>query len=301
MGGSFMRESKSKFRERIFLSVVGIALALCAPGLRAQSVNFAYDIVSIKPAKPSGNAGGNGLSGSGIEYTADGLRANSTVISMIQSAYAVDADRISGAQGWITSEKFSIDAKMEISVADELNKLSTDERDAVRQRMLRTLLAERFKLSVRTESKELPVYELVIAKSGLKIQEAKPGDTYADGIKGGSGKGLGGDLMVGFGSTGNVRAQGIEIGTFAQGLTKYLKRSVVDKTGLTGRYDFTLHYAPETRAQAPSGGATDNGASDPAGPSLFTAIQEQLGLKLDAKKDPLAIIVIEHVERPSGN
>ena len=171
----------------------------------------------------------------------------------------------------------------------------------MRQRMLQTLLAERFKLTVQTESKELPVYELVIAKSGLKIQEAKPGDTYADGIKGGNGKGLGGDLMVGFGSTGNVRAQGIEIGTFVQGLTRYLKRPVVDKTGLTGRYDFTLHYAPEARAQAPSSGAVDNGALDPAGPSLFTAIQEQLGLKLEAKKDPLAIIVIEHVERPSGN
>lgn len=296
-----MVASKLKFHRKLFVVVVGFAAVLGAAGLRAQNVTPSYDVVSIKPAKPSGGAGGNGLVGNGIEYTADGLRANSTVMSLIQSAYGVDADRISGAQGWMTSEKFSIDAKMESSAADEMNKLSSDERDSMRQRMLQALLADRFKLSVRTESKELPVYELVISKSGSKIQVAKPGDTYADGIKGGNGKGLGGDLMVGFGSTGNVKAQGIEIGTFAQGLSRYLKRPVVDKTGLTGRYDFTLHYAPEARAQAPSGGSIDNGATDPAGPSLFTAIQEQLGLKLEAKKDPLAIIVIEHVERPSGN
>jgi uncharacterized protein (TIGR03435 family) len=295
-----MGRSKLKFRRNILLCVMGIAVVSGTAGLRAQNSNRAYDIVSIKPAKPGG-AGANGLFGNGIEYAADGLRANSTVISLIQSAYGVDADRISGAQKWVMSEKFSIDAKMESSVADEINKLSTDERDAARQHMLQALLADRFKLAVRTESKELPVYELVIAKNGLKIQEAKPCDTYADGIKGGNGKGLGGDLMVGFGSAGTVRAQGIEIGTFVQGLSKYLKRPVVDKTGLTGRYDFTLHYAPDAKPYAPIGGASDDAASDPTGPSIFTAIQEQLGLKLEAKKDPLAMIAIEHVERPSGN
>ena len=128
MGGVSCARANRNFAKEFFLSVVGIALALCAAGLRAQSVKLKHDVVSIKPAKPSGNAGGSGLSGSGIEYTADGLRANSTVMSLIQSAYAVDADRISGAEGWITSEKFSIDAKVESSVADELNKLPADER-----------------------------------------------------------------------------------------------------------------------------------------------------------------------------
>jgi uncharacterized protein (TIGR03435 family) len=297
-----MRASKLTFRRNIFLTVAAVAAAtLLAAEPKAQGVSPAYEVVSVKPAKPSGSAGGNGLFGNGIEYTADGLKANSTVMSLIQSAYGVDADRISGAPSWLTSEKFSVDAKMESSVADELNKLSTDERDTVRQRMLQALLADRFKLAVRSESKQLAAYELVIAKNGLKIQEAKPGDTYADGVKGGNGKGLGGDLMVGFGTAGMVRAQGIEIGTFVQGLSRYLGRPVVDKTGLTGRYDFTLHYAPDAKPHATSSGATDDAAIDPAGPSIFTAIQEQLGLKLEAKKDPLAIIVIEHVERPSGN
>jgi uncharacterized protein (TIGR03435 family) len=302
MGGILMIARKLTLCRNILLGAVAaaVAISLCVGETRAQTVTPAYDVVSIKPAK-SGGAAGSGLFGNGIEYTADGLRANATVMSLIQSAYGVDADRISGAQGWITSEKFSIDAQMESSLADEINKLSTVERDSVRQRMLQALLADRFKLTVRKESKELPVYELAIAKSGLKIQEARPGDTYADGIKGGNGKGLGGDLMVGFGTTGNVRAQGIEIGTFVQGLSRYLKRPVVDKTGLTGRYDFTLHYAPDAKPTAPGGGTSDDVASDPAGPSLFTAIQEQLGLKLEAKKDPLATVVIEHVERPSGN
>src|ERR1700734_1189074 len=124
MGGILMIASKLRLLKHILLSVVGLTVAslLCAGETHAQSVTPAYDVVSIKPAKSGGTAG-SGLFGNGIEYTADGLRANSTVMSLIQSAYGVDADRISGAQGWITSEKFSIDAKMKSPLANEIKKL----------------------------------------------------------------------------------------------------------------------------------------------------------------------------------
>jgi uncharacterized protein (TIGR03435 family) len=284
--------------------LIGVAFA-AAPNGRTQGQNAmtnvpTYEVVSIKPTPPSKSGSGNGLSGSGIQYTADGLRASSTVMSLIQSAYGVDAERIRGAQGWVTSDKFVIEAKLESAVADQLNKLSPEELDAARQHMLQTLLAERFKLVAHSESKELPVYELVVAKNGPKLRTATPGDTYPDGIKGTNGKGLGGDLMVGFGM-GKVVAQGVDIASFAHGLERFLKRPVVDKTGLTGRYDFTVHYARDvTQAHPPTDGAVD-GVQDSGEPSLFTALQEQLGLKLDAKKDPLAVIVIDRVERPSGN
>jgi len=240
-----------------------------------------------------------------MQYTADGLRANSTVASLIQSAYGVDAERLRGAPGWVRSDRFVIEAKLDSGLADQLSKLSPEELDAARQHMLQALLAERFKLKVHSESKELPVYELVVAKNGPKLHAAKLGDTYPDGIKGGNGKGLGGDLIVGFG-TGKVIAQGVDMASLAHGLEWWLKRPVVDKTGLTGRYDFTVHYARDvTQAHPGAGDSADGGA--PIGaqelgePSLFTALQEQLGLKLEAKKDPLAVVVIDHVERPSGN
>jgi uncharacterized protein (TIGR03435 family) len=226
-------------------------------------------------------------------------------MALIQSAYGVEVERVRGAQGWVTSDRFVIEAKLDGAVADELSKLSPDELDTVRQRMLQALLAERFKLVTHSETKDLPVLELVVAKNGPRLHVATPGDTYPDGIKGANGKGIGGDLMVGFG-TGLVRAQGVEMASFAHGLEWWLKRPVVDKTGLTGRYDFTIHYAREGMQAHPNPGGTADEAAPVGGqesgePSLFTALQEQLGLKLQPKKDPLAVIVIDHIEKPSGN
>jgi uncharacterized protein (TIGR03435 family) len=198
-----------------------------------------------------------------------------------------------------------IEARLDSELADQLNKLSPEDLETARQHMLKALLAERFKVMVHSESKELPVYELVVAKNGSKLHVATPGDTYPDGIKGGNGKGLGGDLLVGFG-TGKVTGQGVDMGSFVHGLEWWLKRPVVDKTGLTGRYDFTFHFARDmTQARPGAGESADGGAlggvPETGEPSLFTALQEQLGLKLEAKKDPLAVIVIDRVERPSGN
>jgi uncharacterized protein (TIGR03435 family) len=170
--------------------------------------------------------------------------------------------------------------------------------------MLQALLADRFKLSIHRETKELPVYALVAAKNGPKLQEAKADATYPNGIKGPDGVARGGMMRIG---GGEVTGQGLPIANLTRMLSQQLGRTVIDKTGLTGKYDFTLQWTPD-ESQGPmfkgADGAPPGGNPAPpesSGPSLFTAIQEQLGLKLESQKGPVEIIVIDHVEKPSQN
>ena len=163
--------------------------------------------------------------------------------------------------------------------------------------MIQSLLAERFKLKVSHETKDLPVYALLVAKNGSKLQEAKPGETYPNGGH------------PGFGTidAGQLKGEGIPISA-ARGmslvflLSDQLARPVLDQTGLNGKYDIELKWTPDQSpgaiALGPEGG---NSASDSSGPTIFTALQEQLGLKLAPTKGPVKIIVIDHIEKPSEN
>jgi uncharacterized protein (TIGR03435 family) len=148
--------------------------------------------------------------------------------------------------------------------------------------MLQTLLKDRFKLSFHSETKEVPVYALVIAENGLKIQRAIPGDTYPNGFKRSDGAPVGaGDWS----QPGKFVGQGVPIAPLVQDLSEpYLHRTVLDMTGLTDKYDFTLQWTP-VESQA----------------AIFTAIQEQLGLKLEPEKGPMQILIIDHAEKPSEN
>jgi uncharacterized protein (TIGR03435 family) len=174
---------------------------------------------------------------------------------------------------------------------------------------MQALLADRLKLKLSHDSKELPVYALVVAKNGPKLQEAKPGDTYPNGIKAPDGKPAGGAGMMRMGP-GQLTGQGLPMESLAQLLSEQLGRTVLDKTGLKGKYDFTMTWTPDPNegmmrmGPGPGpGGPPNNDAAlpDSSGPSLFTAIQEQLGLKLDSTKGPVDILVVDHVEKPSEN
>jgi uncharacterized protein (TIGR03435 family) len=152
------------------------------------------------------------------------------------------------------------------------------------------------------ETKQLPVYELVVAKGEPKIKEATPGDTYANGIKGPDGVGRGGMMRMG---PGQLTAQAVPMTSLANMLSQQLHRTVLDKTGLTGKYDIQLNWTPD---QGPDpmfnghdGGHSSDTAQDFSGPTIFTALQEQLGLKLQSAKGPVETIVIDHVEMPSEN
>jgi uncharacterized protein (TIGR03435 family) len=304
---------KRDFSRRLLLAVAGFAavavpvmagllhLAQSRAESRVQNTSASalqYEVASIKPNKYSSHMLGLGF---WIErFTATGV----TLQGLIREAYEVEDNQISGAPLWLDSERYDIEAKADKSAADELLKLSFDQRRLEYRRMLQELLADRFRLTLHRESKELPVYALVLAKKGPKLQEAKPGDTYPNGMKDLEGHGHG-DIMR-FG-TGILTGQGVPIAFLVRMLSQQqLGRPVLDKTGLTGKYDFTLEWTPEENRAPMFKGTRDGGQGpdnppDSSGPSIFTAIQEQLGLKLEAQKGPAEVLVIDHVERPSEN
>jgi len=167
----------------------------------------------------------------------------------------------------------------------------TDPND--RMLMLRTLLEDRFQLKVRRESKEMPVYELVVAKSGPKLTPHTGSDPKPEER-----------MRIGSGS---LRFQSAGPPNLAYQLSVQLGRTVIDKTGLTGRYDFTLEWAPEPGQGGPESIGLPPDPSlkfppaDPNRPSIFTAIQQQLGLRLDSGKGPVDMIVIDSVSKPTEN
>jgi bla regulator protein blaR1 len=305
---------KLDFSKKLLLSAVGF-LAVASPvvfGLlhatqgRAQSqtqntaaTSPVYDVASIKPNKSADNI-------FRLMYSPDGLSGSGVTLHMlIRNAYQVEDNQILGAPAWLNSERYDVEAKMESSVAEEMRKLSDDQRRTERQQMLQGLLADRFKLTIRRETKELPVYALTIGKNGPKLREAKPGDTYPNGIKGPDGVGRAGFMRMG---RGELTAQGLSVSSVVRLLSQQLGRTVIDKTGLTGNYDFTLKWTPDESQggmlRGPEGSRPQTESApepDSAGPSIFTAIQEQLGLKLESQKGPVEVLIIDHVEKPSEN
>lgn len=252
-----------------------------------------YEVAAIKPNKAG--------MGSTMLFTPDGLTArNVTLKFLIKMSYAVEDDQILGAPGWLNSETFDIDAKVDSSEVSELSKLSEHER----QLMLQQLLADRFRLTLHREMKDLPVYALVIAKNGPKLHAAKAGDTYPNGIKGPDGKPAGHAGMMMWGRD-RLIGQGVPIASMVSPLSQQLGRTVQDRTGLTGKYDIELHWTPDDAAGSgpPRDHATgDSGlAAESPEPSFFTVMQEQLGLKLESRKAPVEVLVIDHVETPSAN
>ena len=298
-------------RRKLFLNTAGflaVTFALTnATQCRAQAqsstaaTTYEYEVATISPSKPGGN-------GVGLLPAPDGLIArNATLQMLVTAAYGVENYQVSGGPNWFTSDRYDIDAKMEASVADALQKLSPTERTAARQQMLQRLLKDRFKLTIRRETSELPVYSLVVAKNGAKIKPAKPGEDYADGLHDREGKVRGaGATMIGVNNGAlTLTGQAVPISNLINLLARYVDRPIVDKTRLAGNFDFFLQFTTNQGSLVASGGDASNGAtpplSDTNAPYLLTAVQEQLGLKLESGKGPAEMIVIDHVEKPSGN
>ena len=207
---------------------------------------------------------------------------------------ARDDSYFSGLPGWVNSDRFDIIAKVAGPDVPVWKHMS----DAEKERMVRDVFADRFKLRTHTEMQDRPVYALIVAKGGAKLTPTKPG---------------GGTMIVpalggasihpdegwfGFSRTGIV-AGNMTMEKFAANLgTLNLGRPVQDQTGLAGRYDLKLDFAPVQLSATPS---QEGVASEPVGPDIFTAIQEQLGLKLKPATGPVETLVIDHIERPSPN
>jgi uncharacterized protein (TIGR03435 family) len=220
-----------------------------------------------------------------------------TLKDLVVFAYRVHDFQITGGPGWIDSDRYNIDAKAEGPPA------SSQEYVALQYRRLQTLLRDRFNLRIHRETKELPVYELTVAKGGPKLQtpnslQREPGDfTIAPGKYCG--------LIGGSMASGRLQASGSTMADLARSLSSMLRRTVVDKTGITGAFDLRLTFTPD-RPNVPSPDVpgyrpADGAAAADPGPDIFTAMQEQLGLKLEPAKGPVEILVIDRAERPSAN
>jgi uncharacterized protein (TIGR03435 family) len=262
-----------------------VVIAPQAAASPAQPPAFEVSVVN-----PSKSDQGNSM----LMFTPDGIKITNVPLHMIlREALGTEDDRIFGEPGWVKSDKFDIEAKVAAEDVPKLKGLSLDEH----RYMLVPLLEERFGLKFHHETRDLPVYDLVIAKGGVKMTPSKPDDPQGHGRH-----------MLMSGGKGKLEAQGIPTSALAHLLAGQLGRTVVDKTGLTANYDYTLEWTPDDEAPAMArsadGGSSASGNNPPPaapGPSLFTAIQEQLGLKLEAAKGPADVIVIDHIEQPSPN
>jgi uncharacterized protein (TIGR03435 family) len=248
-------------------------------------------------------------------FTADGYRAgNATLRALIKDAYGVGDNQIVGGPGWIGSTEYQLDAKIDGATVDALRKLDSGQRGVARHAMLQALLADRFKLAFHRETRQLPVYSLIIAKNGAKIHPATPGDTYSNGLKTPSGTPLGPGKMLTkdidgtSGDGGEIAGQGMPFTRLVEQLSKHLGQNVSDRTGMTGNYDFDLQWGLHQGEDGPIKGPDvsqhrDNNGATPlsAGQSLFIAIEQQLGLKLELAKGPVECLVIDRADKPPAN
>jgi len=301
-----------------FIAVSTVSLAVMSGPSRAQQTaavvnRYEFEVATIRPAPP--NASNGGFAGFSTDDTFQSR--NFILRPIIRIAYGKsqgEEELIKGGPSWLDSERYDITAKMEPSVADALQKLKPDDRELAHEQMLQKLLGDRLKLVTHREAEEMRVYFLTLAKNGSKLKQAMPDDPYtkafpcadkfAGRVQAGKIYGVGGggpsDAM-----TETLYAFGVTMTGLARQLTFHAGHTVVDRTGLTGSYDFVLKFGPRGMPNA-SEATPDSSAvpiaPDPSGaPDLFTANQQQLGLKLVSGKGPVEVIVIDYVEKPSGN
>jgi uncharacterized protein (TIGR03435 family) len=246
--------------------------------IRAQSEDRSFEVASIKP----NHSGDNPYS---VRIVPGGsVRAlNASLQAIITTAYQIPDFEIAGGPAWLATEKWDIEAKGP-GAAPPQQVLD----------MLRALLADRFQLKVHTESRQMPIYALAVAKNGPKLE---PSHTECFDPTGGALPTTPNARPCGGFNRGPAQMLGARIAMpgLAKALSKVVNRTVVDKTGIDGAYDITLNWKPDELLQSDR----DPSASESA--SLFTAIQEQLGLRLEAQRGPVDILVIDSVNRASAN
>lgn len=261
MGGMVKQQREWVVRRALLLATALVAVAVPnVYGQPAAAPAFQEATVTLK---------GTGNEMSMLSFTPDGVAARDVPIQLLlQEAFAVDDDRILGAPAWVKTTRCDLVAKVASQDAPLLARMTRDQRG----QMLLPVLQDRFQLKFHQESKELPSYALVIAGGGPKMNAAGPSASPAT------------SSGMPIARSGYLETQGIRMEVLVHLLAQQLDRSVIDKTGLTGTYQFKLLWSP-------GGGAA----------SLSTALQEQLGLKLDPQTGPVEMIVVDHIALPSTN
>jgi uncharacterized protein (TIGR03435 family) len=249
-----------------------------------------FEVSTVKPSSPDAISSQINM----IPFKA----LNVPLDAVIKFAYSLNDgsdDQIIGAPGWLRTSKFDIITKTNDATLAQLSKLSVPDKLVTSRLMVQALLADRFHLKIHHETRPLPVIALTLtnpnATTDPKLTQIP--DPLTSPNPSHEWFGLGND------GQGHVKVHGEPIRVFADflgNLPEIGGRMVVDQTGLTGTYTFTLNYTPQQLAEA-----TDNGSSTPAGPSLFAALSEQLGLKLKSTKAPIDVLVIDHIDPPTPN
>jgi bla regulator protein blaR1 len=289
---------------RALAAVLTSAVAFGTAGARGAqdhvdtSSAVSFEVASVKP-----NKSGDQRVMMSTPPTGRVTATNIPVRLLLQQAYSVQPFQIVGGPSWMASDRFDITAKAPEGVTP-----------AQLRPMMRNLLADRFKLIAHTETREMPIYHLVVARADGRLgANLKPSSidcaAMMSGRRGGPppappqpGEPIQCGFMVG---PGGMNAGGMPLVELARSLSGFVNRIVVDKTGLKGEYDFQLTYTPEGRGglpglpPIPGPIGADAPAADPNRPSLFTALQEQLGLKLESQKGPVDVLVIDRLEQPS--
>lgn len=274
-------------RRKLLLAAAGVAAVagplgfgvLSAPAVRAQSQpdsKPAFEVASIKPNTSADRRVSFQISPGGrLAIT------NGSAKMLITMAYNLKPHQLEGAPNWLDTERYDITAKGGAGEREDQLKL-----------MAQSLLEDRFKLKFHRVTKEMPVYALVAGKNGPKLQASEVSSEQRRQFRIGRGQ---------------INLAGADMAGLADALSNLVGRTVLDRTGISGTYDIKLEWTPdETEAplfkgppDGPAGGSAP--ALDSSGPSVFTAVQEQLGLKLEAQKGPVEVMVIDHIEKPSEN
>ncbi len=258
-------------------TVAVAALATFLATAQTQDKPPAFEVASIKPAAPN-------QPGMGMQRLPGGRvnMKNVTLRLLISMAWNVRDFEVAGGPPWIDTDRFDILAKPEAELPD------TSDGSTLLNRMIQTLAADRFGLVYHRETREMPVYALVVAKNGPRLAPPTPQ----------------GHVSI-MGSRGKLEGKDAKSADLARLLSAILGRTVQDHTGLSGEYDFNLEWTPDI-GDGPGfkGMPKDSPPEAPQaadGPSIFTAIQEQLGLKLESRKGPVEMLVIDRAEKPSEN
>jgi bla regulator protein BlaR1 len=311
-----MQQSKSLTTTRTTAAfALTLIAALAAPAAHAQDILHAtgplptFEVATVKPAAPDNSptaaiiaegaatdklaaapttAGGEKIRRTvNVFYSledgppSDRVEMTIKTRTLIRVAYGLPSgtdSRVIGGPSWLDGDKdrYEINARIDGTQFADMQKIPPAEQDRQIRLMQQSLLADRFHLKVHFETRDLPVYALTIAKGGPKLSPAKPGESpHLTG--------------TGDGQNNTLTAQAMTMDQLIHSpLLRPEGRMVIDRTGLTAAYDFTLK-------------SSIGGDPDATGPSLFTAMEEQLGLKLVPTKAPLEVIVIDHIDRPDAN
>ena len=263
--------------------LVGVPAAVCAQPPGTPSSSPAFDVVSIKrnttgPSPSSGAAAPGQLS-----------LTHFTLRMLLRTAYRMPLDRIEGGPAWVDQERYDIIARAQGEPSPEQ-----------RQLMLQRLLAERFQLVVRTETREMPVFALVLARDDRRLGPQLRPSTLDCAVLRAATPGAppalpANDRPVCTGRTGpgSIVASGVTLAEVANNISTLAQRPVVDRTGLSGAFDLDLKWAPGENLQS-----LRDPAALPDAPSFVTALQEQLGLKLEPSRGSVEMLDIQRVERP---